>query len=110
MADGVLSFPFRLDTTGAIATVADGSDAYVDEHIAKLVLTNIGECPMSPEYGVPDPTFAALHIGDVQAGLSTFGPSGVRVTAVEMTPYSDTQSVASIAWAYENAIGETNNG
>ncbi|ALY10298.1 baseplate wedge protein [Arthrobacter phage JKerns] len=110
MADGVLSFPFRLTTTGAIATVAYGSDAFVDEAIAKLALTNIGERPMAPDYGVPDPTFAALHIGDVQAGLTAFGPTGVRVTSVEMQPFSDTQSVASIAWAYEDALGDTNNG
>ncbi|QWY81936.1 baseplate wedge protein [Arthrobacter phage Sicarius2] len=102
MADGVLSFPFRLTTTGAAATVAHGSDAEVDEAIAVLVLTNIGERPMAPTYGVPDPTFAELHIGDVQAGLSTFGPRGVRVTRVEMTPRSDTQSVATIDWSFES--------
>ena len=110
MAGGVISFPFTLTTTGAVATVAHGSDAYVDQAIAKLVLTNIGERPMAPDYGVPDPTFGELHIGDVQAGVTMFGPPGVRITAVESTPYSDTQSVANIAWAYEDTLGANTNG
>lgn len=109
MADGALSFPFRLTTTGAVATVEHGSDAEVDEAIAVLVLTNIGERPMAPDYGVPDPTFDALHIGDVQAGVSTFGPAGVRVTALDMKPVTDTQAVAQISWS-RDFEGENTNG
>lgn len=109
MADGVLSFPFRLTTTGAAATVEHGSDAEVDEAIAVLVLTNVGERPMATDYGVPDPAFAALHIGDVQAGLSSFGPAGVRITKLDMQPRTDTQAVATIDWS-RDFEGENTNG
>lgn len=99
MADGVLSFPFRLTTTGAVATVEHGSDAEVDEAIAVLVLTNVGERLMAPDFGVPDPAFAELHIGDIQAGLTSFGPAGVRATSLDMQPANDTQAVAQINWS-----------
>ncbi|UGL61914.1 baseplate wedge protein [Arthrobacter phage EastWest] len=100
MTDGVLSFPFQLTMTGAAATVAHGSDAEIDQAIAVLVLTNIGEHLMAPDYGVPDPAFDELQIGDVQAGLQQFGPAGVQITSLTMEPRNDTEAIAQINWAH----------
>lgn len=99
MADGSISFPFRLTPTGAVATVERGSDAEIDEAIAVLVLTVIGERPMRPGYGVPDPAFAGLYPGDIQVGLDTHGPQGVLVKSVVSTPTNNTQAVADITWS-----------
>jgi len=98
MADGVLSFPFRLSPTGAAATVGYGTDAEVDEAIAVLTLTQTGERPMAPEFGIPDPAFSGLHPGDVQVGLTDHGPAGVTVTNITTTPATETLSMATITW------------
>lgn len=64
-----------------------------------LVLTTIGERPMRPTYGVPDPGFNGLHVGDVQVGLDEHGPEGVVIESVTSTPKNNTQEVADIAWS-----------
>jgi hypothetical protein len=94
----VLSFPFRLTPTGSVATVEEGSDAAVDEAIAVLCLTTIGERHMRPTFGVPDPGFAGLHVGDVQVGLDEHGPEGITVLSVDSTPINNTQEAADIRW------------
>jgi hypothetical protein len=99
MADGALSFPFRLTPTGSVATVERGSDAEIDEAVAVLVLTTIGERPMRPGFGVPDAAFGGLYVGDVQVGLDEHGPQGVVVLGVESTPKNNTQAVAEITWS-----------
>jgi hypothetical protein len=99
MADGTLSFPFRFTPTGAAATVGYGTDAEIDEAIATLTLTQLGERPMAPSYGIPDPAFSGLHTGDVQVGLADHGPAGITITEVTMTPISETASHATIQWS-----------
>lgn len=100
MANGALSFPFRLTPTGTVATVAPGSDAEVDEAIAVLCLTGLGERHMRPTFGIPDPVFAGgLFIGDIQVGLNEHGPEGVTITDLKMTPINNTKTVAEITYA-----------
>jgi hypothetical protein len=106
VAGGSLSFPFRLTPTGAAATVVRGSNAEIDEAIAVLALTVIGERPMRPGFGVPDPGFGGLHLGDIQVGLDAHGPQGVTVTGIKKTPINDTYEVDEITWSR----GEEGNG
>ncbi|QIN94359.1 baseplate wedge protein [Arthrobacter phage Abba] len=98
MADGALSFPFEITPTGEVATVGYGTDAEVEQAIAVLVLTEIGERQMSPGFGVPDPAFAGLHVGDIQVGLDDYGPTGITITSVDIIDKTDRQSVADIRW------------
>lgn len=99
MADGVLSFPFRLTPTGAAATVGYRTVTEIDEAIALLTLTQLGERPMAPDFGVPDPAFHGIHTGDVQVGLNDHGPAGITVYTITTTPVSETLSRAVIQWA-----------
>jgi len=98
MADGTLSFPFRITPTGAAATVGYGTDAEIDEAIAVLTMTQLGERPMAPDYGTPDPAFNGLHTGDVQVGLTDHGPAGITITNITTTPSTETLSRATIHW------------
>lgn len=109
MANGTLSFPFRLGADGAAATVGYGTDAEVDEAIAVLVLTRPGERPLNPTFGVPDPTFAGLYTGDVQVGLDEFGPAGITIDSVTNEPIDGHDHVvrAVVAWRY-TSDGMTN--
>lgn len=101
MADGVLSFPFRLDRMGFVATTERGSAAEVDEALAALTLTVIGERPMSPRYGVPDPAFRGLTTSDIRAGVDGYGPDGVTIVDVSTIPTSETTARTVIEWAHE---------
>lgn len=103
MTDGVISYPFRLTPQGTAATTDYGSDREVEEAIAVLILTQVGERAMVPEYGVPDPAYAGLHVGDLQTGLDTYGPAGVKVSDVVLTPVNATVSEADILWTRDEA-------
>lgn len=102
MADGVLSFPFRLTPTGAAATVGYGTDTEIDEAIAVLALTQLGERPMAPDFGVPDPAFHGIHTGDIQVGLTDHGPAGITINTITTTPATETLSRATIQWSRES--------
>lgn len=99
MSDGVLSFPFRLTSTGAAATVGYGTDAEIDEAIGILTQTHLGERPMAMGYGILDPTFHGLDTGDIQVGLNDYGPAGITVAKITTTPHSETMSRATIHWS-----------
>lgn len=95
---GILAFPFRIAPDGAVATVGYGTDEEVDQAIAALALTHIGERPMQPEYGIPDPAFAGLDVGDIQVGLDDYGPAGIQVDSITTEHVSDTTDRAKILW------------
>jgi len=99
MADGVLAFPFKLTSDGSAATVMRGSDAETDQAVAVAILTTIGERPMRPTFGVPDPAFAGLHLGDVQVCLNEHGPQDVTIVSIDATPLNNTQSTAEVIWS-----------
>lgn len=69
----ILSHPFRL-AGGRIAVVEQFSDQANAEQLAVLLLTRRGERPLVPTFGVADPTFDALDVGDVLTGIEAFGP------------------------------------
>lgn len=103
---GVLSFPFRLDPTGHAATVQPGSDVEVDEALAVLMLTTLGERPMAPRFGIPDPGFAGLAASDLQVGIDQFGPRGINIASLTITPVTQEKSEASVAWERTGETGK----
>lgn len=96
----LISYPFRLDAPGNVATVEEGSDENNAELIAVLVLTRPGEREMVAEFGVDDPTFDELSIGDVIAGVAMFGPP-VTITDIDVRYPTDTSSEVDIAFEGE---------
>lgn len=106
MADGVLSFPFRIDPQGQVAVTGYGTVQEVDEAIAVTVLTMMGERPMYPTFGIPDPAFAGLAPGDIQVALDTYGPPSVQITSVDQEALNETQAVAAVRWQYTDTTME----
>lgn len=102
MADGLISFPFRLTPQGAVATVPRGSDQEIEEAIAVMTLTLEGERLLTPGFGIPDPVFYGINAGDLQSCVEEYGPEGIVIEAVESDPLNDTQEVSSISWSYED--------
>lgn len=82
LGDGVappaISHPFRL-VGGDVVTVDDGGIDHAAEAVAVTVLTEKGSRPLVPDFGLTDPTFAALDVAELQAVLRTFGPERVTV-------------------------------
>ena len=108
MATGILAFPFRLGPDGSVVTTGYGTDTEIDEAIAVLALTHLGERPMRPEFGIPDPAFAGLHAGDIQVGLDDYGPAGVIVDSVKTETVSDTVDRAKISWRRSDGTYQRN--
>jgi hypothetical protein len=93
-----VSFPFRLDLSGVVATVEHGSDAEIDELLAVAALTTPGERIQVPTFGVDDPAFTGFELGNLQRHVIDFGPE-VTVSAVNIARRADGREEVSIEWA-----------
>lgn len=100
---GAIAFPFKITGSGTVATVAYGSDAEVEQAIAALALTRLGERPMEPDFGTPDPLMGELTSSDIQVGLDSYGPDGIIIASVTSTPspQSENQSLVAVDWHRE---------
>lgn len=96
-----ISFPFRFNPQGGVATVDPGSDQEVEELLAVLCLTSAGERVMEPDYGIPDPDWRGISESDVISGVEDYGPEGVEIVEVREEQVSASQSVYDIAWSRE---------
>lgn len=77
-----LSFPFRVDPGGHVATVTQGSDEHTAELVAHLLLTRKGERVLVPDFGITDPVFRDLDAAELQVTVETFGPERTRVRII----------------------------
>jgi len=79
----LLAYPFQL-RGGAVPTVTQGTDAEAVDAVARIALTRIGELPLVPSYGVPDPVFSHLTAASINATLALHGPTDVTVTVANV--------------------------
>lgn len=93
-----LSFPFRLLPNGRAATVEQGSADADRESIAQLVLTRIGERPLLPGFGMPDPAFAGFEPTELTAVVAMFGPT-VDIVDVAVSAADDVSQNVDIEFA-----------
>lgn len=99
---GTIRFPFRLTPSAQVATAAYGTDQEINDAIAAIVLTDIGERPLSPGFGVTDPV--GLAIGDVaidadiQSALTTYGFDDVTITDTTLTPEQGGRAAVHVEW------------
>lgn len=106
MAPQLIAFPFRLGTTGAVATVEQDSDAEVDQQIAVALLTVPGERDQVPTFGTSDPVFAGFAIGALQRHLLDFGPD-VEVEQVTIERVGSGQERVTVEWTRRGEQRET---
>ena len=97
MAVRLISFPFRLDATGSVATVEQDGDAEIGEQIALAMLTRPAERIQAPSFGVKDPAFVGFELGALQRHLDDFGPR-VEVTTVLVKQTAEGMERAEISW------------
>lgn len=88
----ILSHPFRLGPNGSVVTHEQDSEEADRNQIGVLVLTVAGERPLTPGFGITDPSFAGVMPAEIAAGVATFGPP-VSVSDVRTSPLGDGQLV-----------------
>lgn len=84
----VVSFPFRFDGSGRVATVEQGSDPHSAELIAALLVTRVSERDLCPDFGVTDMVGHGLDGSELEASVAAFGPD-VDLTDVDITAVTD---------------------
>lgn len=93
----LISFPFRIDGTGAIASVDQDSDPEIEEQLAIAALTRPGERITVPTFGVADPAFDRFQLAALQRHCLDFGPD-VAVTMVGSELLAGDREEVSIRW------------
>lgn len=99
---GTIRFPFRLTQSGQVATAPYGSEQEVNDAIAAIVLTDIGERPLAPGFGITDPVSQAINDvdmgSDIQAALSTYGFEDVSIADATISPESAGRASVLVQW------------
>jgi hypothetical protein len=93
----MISFPFRMDPTGSIASVDQDSDAEIEEQLALAMLTRPRERITVPTFGVADPAFARFQLGALQRHCLDFGPN-VVVKNIETQLLAGDREEVAISW------------
>lgn len=88
MTTNLMSYPFRLDNTGAVVTNEDGTDECYAEELAVLVLTKPGERILVPDFGITDPAFGEFDSQELSDKVSLYGIP-VQVVDVSSSYVSD---------------------
>ena len=75
----VIAHPFRLDSNGAVITVADDHERYAAQLAGSVAATTVGERALAPLYGMLDPTATPLSLSVIAATINNCEPD-VTVT------------------------------
>lgn len=101
----LISFPFRLDANGAVATVDQGSDAEIEQQIAVAMMTKPGERITVPTYGVNDPTFNGFLLSALIRQVTDFGPH-VTIRKVSVDRLDEGREQVVVEWTRIDGIRE----
>lgn len=80
----VFAHPLRLDGSGGIATVEQGSLAEAAQSALAVAATPLGERPLAPQFGLPDPVGAGVDADTLTAAIGISEPD-LLVTEVFIT-------------------------
>lgn len=81
----VISHPFRLDSAGNVVTIDAGSPRQAAELAGHVVACQVGERPLAPAYGLPDPSGQELDAAVVEAAVQLCEPD-LTVTSASVSP------------------------
>ena len=102
---GTIRFPFRLTASGQVACAPYGSKQEVNDAIVAVVLTDVGERPLSPGFGITDPVSEAINDvdmgSDIQAALSAYGFEDVNISEATVSPHSSGRASVLVQWDRE---------
>lgn len=104
----LMSFPFRLDPTGNIASVDQDSDDEIEEQLAIAALTRPGERITVPTFGVMDAAFNHFQVPALVRHCIDFGPR-VQIETVDIQPVGSDQERVLIRWRRRDQSREVSN-
>jgi hypothetical protein len=71
----LIAFPFRFKPDGSVSKVTQTSDDHTAQRIYGFVKTTSGELPLALGYGLTDPVFANIELGEVELELTCTTPT-----------------------------------
>lgn len=89
-----LALPFAIGADGSALTVEQDSEAEVVQSVGVLVGTRPGTRTMVPSYGITDPTFVGVQVGELTRAVAVWEPRA-SVT-VQVTPGGTEQVVVQV--------------
>jgi len=69
-----LKFPLRFDKSKRIATLTEGTDEYFKQLLAMTILTEPFILPLTPDFGVADPTFSVIPAPQLLIAANKYVP------------------------------------
>ena len=83
-----LAHPFRVDASGAVVTLEQGSARHAAEACGHIVSCEAGERPLAPLWGLLDPVGTRVNPDEVRATIGYAEPA-LAVARVEVTESND---------------------
>ena len=99
----LIAFPFRFKPDGSVAKVTQTSDDHTAQRIYGFVKTTSGELPLALGYGLTDPVFANIELGEVEAGINLYHPD-IVVDASSTKISQDGKLAVAISFIGEESI------
>ena len=93
-----IKFPLRFDTDKQIAKLREGTDDYIRQLISFCILTEPFVLPLSPDFGVADPSFSTVSPERLMLAANKFVPE-VTIVAVE-TNIDDADGRVAVKFIY----------
>lgn len=90
----LIAFPFRFRPDGSVAKIAQESDDHTAQRIYGFVKTICGELPLALGYGLTDPVFSNIELGEVEAGITLYHPDIVLDSSSTMISEDGKMQVA----------------
>ena len=80
-----LAHPFRLDSAGSAAVIAQGGARHAIEIVRHIVSCRVGERPLAPVWGIADPLADGVDEAAIRAAIDLCEPD-IVVSGVTLTP------------------------
>jgi hypothetical protein len=77
-----LRFPIKFDNNKQMSKLTENTDAYIKQLISFCILTEPFSLPLSPDFGVADPSFSTVSPDRLMLAANKFIPE-VTIVAVD---------------------------
>ena len=77
-----IAFPIKFEASG-LTLLKEGSTSYYSQLLSMAILTEPNRHPLTPEYGIFDPTFRAVDKGQFVVQAARFVPE-VAITNIDV--------------------------
>lgn len=98
MPHNILQFPFHITPAGNAAVIPQGGEEEAGQTITVIVSTVLGERPMAPNFGIPDPMFVGLDTADVATVLADHDLTHIEVEEVVVEWPQERVQQAEVRW------------